>query len=300
MAMDNLKRPHSLLTVFSTAKAFRGITAIQQDNAIQSWRRLGSDVEVVLIGDDAGTADAASRLGTRHIGDVKRNQQGTPLSSSIFRQASMSANSDLLCYVNADIILMSDFVHAIRRLGDSPFLMCGQRCDLDLDVAIDFDRPGWEEDVRQLARERGSLHGLTGMDYFAFPAGLFEEMPAFAIGRATWDNWLIFHARSKSIPVVDASAVVMAVHQNHTYEHLPGGIQAAWHGPEAAVNRALGSDMLYPFTIADATWRLSERGLARNVAARRLARTLQGWAAVGMKNHATARRFIRRALRAAP
>src|SRR6266568_2711494 len=37
-----IRTDHPLLTVFSTAKAFRGITAVQQENAIQSWRRLGS------------------------------------------------------------------------------------------------------------------------------------------------------------------------------------------------------------------------------------------------------------------
>jgi hypothetical protein len=297
--MGNLNKPHSLLTVFSTAKAFRGVTAVQQHNAIQSWRRLGSDVEVLLIGDDAGTAEAARQLGIGHIGVVERNTYGTPLISSIFRQASTAATSNLLCYVNADIILMSDFVSAIRRVGTRNFLMCGQRCDLDLAVAVDFNRPNWEDDIRQFAHQRGRLHGVTGLDYFVFQKGLLDEMPAFAIGRTIWDNWIVFHARAQNIPIIDATPAVMAVHQNHDYEHVSGGIQAAWGGPEAANNRALAGDMLYPFTIADATWQLTDHGLARNLAPQRLVRLMQGWVAVELKTHPGARRFIRRVLRAA-
>jgi len=48
-------------------------------------------------------------------------------------------------------------------------------------------------------------------------------MPQFAIGRAGWDNWMIYWARRQGWPVVDATWDIFIIHQNHDYSHLPGG-----------------------------------------------------------------------------
>ena len=65
--------------------AFDGVTAVQQRNAIQSWQQLGDWVEVVLVGDDPGTAETARNLHVRHMPNVERNAYGTPLVDSVFR-----------------------------------------------------------------------------------------------------------------------------------------------------------------------------------------------------------------------
>lgn len=298
--MDNSDRPPVLLTVFSTPKAFRGPTAIQQHNAIQSWSRLGVEVEVLLIGDEEGTAEAAQQHGVRHVQTVDHSTHGTPLISSIFRAASEDSRANLLCYANADIILMSDFTRALRRLPLNRFLMCGRRCDLDLSEPVAFNDPNWEGEVRRLAHTSGVLHAASGMDYFVFPRGLFNQLPAFVVGRVMWDNWLVFHTRARRIPVVDATEMVLAVHQNHQYQHVPGGVEAVWTGPEAQQNRTLARDMLYPFTIDDATWRLTDNGLSRRLTLSRLLRLAQGGIAVRLKDHRMVRQLVRWAARAAP
>jgi hypothetical protein len=48
-------------------------------------------------------------------------------------------------------------------------------------------------------------------------------MPDFAVGRAGWDNWAIYHARSEGWDTIDATPDVTIIHQNHGYAHLPGG-----------------------------------------------------------------------------
>ncbi len=58
-----------------------------QRNAIQSWRSLGPGVEIILMGDDEGTQEAAREFGIRTIPDVARNASGTPLISSLFEKA---------------------------------------------------------------------------------------------------------------------------------------------------------------------------------------------------------------------
>ena len=52
-------------------------------------------------------------------------------------------------------------------------------------------------------RARGRPHLPAGSDYFLFPRHLFAEIPEFAIGRAGWDNWMIYQARRQGWPVVD-------------------------------------------------------------------------------------------------
>src|SRR5512145_2733425 len=100
----------SLLTLFSAPKPFvdAHISTIQR-NAIRSWTLL-PDVEVILLGQEAGLAQAARELGVLHIPQVACNASGTPLISSMFQLARHNSRADLLCIVNTDMILMPDFV----------------------------------------------------------------------------------------------------------------------------------------------------------------------------------------------
>lgn len=64
---------------------------------------------------------------------------------------------------------------------------------------------------------------------------------------------------------MDASKIVMAVHQNHDYSHHPEGSSGVWQGPEAWANRKLTGGGHHLFTLADATHRLTPAGLERNL-----------------------------------
>lgn len=249
-----------MLTIFATCKPFRGHNAVIQRNAIRSWTLLGNDVEVILLGDDEYTAEVAHEFGLRHIGDIPCNEYGTPLVSALFAQAEAAASFDRLCYVNADIILTTDFLASVQRLRWERFLMVGQRWDVEVEGPWPFDRPDWQERLRGHVARSGALHGISGLDYFAFSRGLYRDMPPFAVGRTAWDHWLIYHALRQGVPVIDASQAITAVHQNHDYGHTPGGVEGAWNGPEALRNQALAGDAAV-FDIQDATWVTSPTGL---------------------------------------
>ncbi len=229
-----------MLTLFACPKPFAGHVAVIQHNAIRSWTLLGEGCEVLLFGDEDGAEAAAARHGVRHVASVARNEFGTPLISSLFEQARRLGSHDLLCYVNADIILTPDLLATARRLRETTprFLMVGQRWDVDLTQPWPFNDPRWESKLRAFVRSHGALHPQTGMDYFVFPRDLFDQLPPFALGRPGWDNWLPCHAMQRGALVVDATACVTAVHQNHDYAHV-GGVDEAWNGPEARRNREL-------------------------------------------------------------
>ncbi len=273
-----------MITLFSTPKPFAGHIAVIQRNAIRSWQRVHPDAEIILIGDDSGTEETCRELGIRHIAGVKKNAHGTKYLASIYDQAQEAARYDLLCHVNCDILLMGDFCRAVERVRNHPgqFLMAGRRWDVDISRAWDFQNPDWEAKLRQLAVETDRQRPPQWIDYFVFSKGLYyREIPEFVIGRPGWDNWLLWHARARGARVVDASAVVCAVHQNHDYSYHPDGEKGVWEGEEAHENFRLLDGNRKLRTLENATHSLHDGGLRRNykhwmIQAKRGAQALAG------------------------
>ena len=252
------------LTIFTAPKPFTNPhIALIQRNALRSWLALGDEVEVLLIGDEEGMAETAADLGIRHIPQVERNAYGTPLIRSIFDLARQHGSGDMMAYVNADILLLPDFVAAAKQTAEQflRFLIVGQRWDVDVRQPLDFEND-WAGRLRQMALNEGRLHPPGGSDYFIFPRACFDDVPPMAVGRAGWDNWMIYAARAAGLPVIDASQAVMILHQNHDYSHLPGG-QPHYRLPETDENVRLGGGKLTIFKLADATHRLTSEGISR-------------------------------------
>ena len=225
-----------MFTLASIPKPFAGATGQAQERAVASWLELGHDVQIVLVGDDEGVSDAASRLQVDHVGGVARNAHGTPRLDDALRRVDGIARHRLRCLVNADIILLPDLIPAVERVASASaqFLLVGQ----SRDVVVGDDEITAPEALRRRALSSGTTRGPTAIDWFVFPAGLFDPMPPFAIGRAAFDNWLIWRARQAG-PVIDATEAVVAIHQPHAYGHLGGGKEEAYYGEEADENRRL-------------------------------------------------------------
>ncbi len=272
----------AFLTIFTAPKPFTEshIETIQR-NAIQSWLHLGDEVDVLLIGDEPGMKEVAGEFSVSHLPHVRRNDLGTPLVSSIFELARQASQAPLLAYLNADILVMPDFLEAARQVRSQArnFLIIGQRWDLDVRQELDFCQ-GWDEKLRSEVQIRGKLHPPAGSDYFIFPRHLSMDMPDFAIGRAGWDNWVIYRARQSNWEVISATQTLMVVHQNHDYSHLPGG-QAHYDLEESRRNAALGGGLANMYTVMEANKILVD-GKIRNAnpSLVRLLRRVELWMAV--------------------
>jgi hypothetical protein len=255
-----------MLTIFACPKPFLGLFNIIQRNAIQSWRRLGPEVEVILMGNDEGTSEVAKEFGIHHIPDVVRNQFGTPLIRSLFDQAQEKARYDRLCFVNADIILMSNFIQATKRVVvEMPqSLMVGRRWNLDLKEPVDFNA-NWEEWLLTEVAYRGKLYYHFAIDYFVYPKGIWGEIPPFAIGRPGWDNWILYQAYSQKMPIIDLTKMTTVVHQNHDYSHHPQGWAGAMKGEESKRNLKLASAVAQVYSLLDAQYQLTRTGVKRRV-----------------------------------
>jgi hypothetical protein len=268
----------SRLTLFATPKRFDGHIGVIQRNAIQSWVRMSPQPEILLFGHEPGTAEAAAEFGLRHIAHVKCNQWGTPLISDLFGQAEKLGQGQVLSYVNSDIILLNDFAQALTRVAkwSEHFLMVGRRTDLDIKDAIDFESD-WVTEVSSRARHEGKLQIARSIDYFAFSRGLYPSIPALAIGRFWWDNWLLWKARALHAQVVDATRAVLVIHQNHDYSHTTYGPskEEMMASEECILNARLtceenpgdyeqGFFWRYAYTIDDATHRLTSAEIEKN------------------------------------
>lgn len=240
------------ITIFTAPKPFTNphISLIQR-NAIQSWLHLGDDVSVIMVGDEPGMAEFAAEAGIIHLPQVARNPLGTPLVSSIFAKARQISTSPLLAYVNADILLTPQLVNIASQVycQIKEFLIVGQRYDLNLQQPLDFN-PGWDSRLLADVQTRGRLHPPAGSDYFIFPRMCFIDLPNFAIGRAGWDNWMIYRARTQRLAVVDATSAISVIHQDHDYSHLPNG-QPHYRLPESTENLRLAGGRRTVFTLED-------------------------------------------------
>ena len=256
-----------LITIFAIPKPFDTSTDQIQRNAINSWSRLGPEVKVLLIGDETGIAETAAELEVDHSSGLKFNQHGTPLVSSAFEIAHRETQSPFLVYCNCDVILMPDFVDAVKLLAteqrDTRLVAFGRRTDLKVQAEIDFDQP---QQVQQLLRDcdrDGKTVTNACKEYFIFNRELFNDVPDFAVGRGNWDNWMIHSAKVQSIPAIDLSDIVRIIHQEHDYAHTGSGrYQCYVSGEEARENLRLAGGR-HLISGSTPSWRLTSTGLVR-------------------------------------
>lgn len=277
-----------MITIFACPKPFRGHFEVIQRNAIKSWNLLQPKPEIILVGDDEGVAEVCKEFALTQIADIEKNEYGTPLVNSIFQACQERAKHSVVCYVNSDIILLSNFMSAVATVSSHmpKFLMIGRRWDIEIKKVLNFASDSWEKDLHLLRTQTGILNSESAMDYFVFLRGMYTDIPPLAIGRLRWDNWLVWRARSKFIPIVDATATITIIHQNHDY--VPGTIQligeqrlgsgnhegftgtsrrfnGRWvnSGPEAQRNDELVPEDIRQFGIWASTWMLDRQGVLR-------------------------------------
>jgi len=247
-----------MITIFTTPKPFEGKNKIIQHNAINSWRTLSGNIQIVIFGNSSGGKDMAAEVNAIHIPEIKSNHLNTPYIADMLAKVEDVSKDNVLCYINADIILPDNFLQIVERASDRfrKFLMVGTRWDLDWSDKIDFMSRDSRNEFWKLARKNGIRHSVSGMDYFVYPRGIWKNIPDLLAGRAGFDNWLIWKARRALVPVIDASTEIFAVHQSHDYSHHPNGRMGVYEGEEAAHNRKyLGGENYHGLNILDATYK---------------------------------------------
>lgn len=259
--------PKPALTIVSCPKAFKEDSNRLQRNAIRSWTLLVPKPEIILIGDDAGTAEICAEFKLRHVPEVKRNASNIPFVDDVFYLAQCHATADYLLYVNADIILTNPILDAfsIVKSRFDQFLMIQERVGIHVDGYLPYD----EECYRMLEElnKQNVRHG--GIDAFLYPKTLLPHVPPFYLGRMHWDHWLLHEAVETDIPLIDTSPFIQIFHQEHGYNY-----QVNNENPEVLYNAAIAAELGYYMNPVlkrgSANWELTETGELRPVARQQL------------------------------
>lgn len=243
---------HKLITLIAVPKPFTGESAILQRAACRSWAAIPG-LEVILAGDEPGIAETCQAFGFQHIPSVIKTEQGTPRLNDIFSKARERATTALLLYVNADIILGAEITRAARNISFADFLLAGRRWDVDPwggEAEADFE--AW----RSHAINHGTLLPACSSDYFLLPvtSQIFQDMPPLVVGRSGWDNWIMYRARELSIPLIDGTEAIIAIHRKHGYNHIQRNLgeepYSSWDGVESRLQVAILGERLLSLDFA--------------------------------------------------
>ena len=246
-----------MITIVTSTKPFIGHQNIIQTNAILSWLTLKPKCEIILIGNDAGTAEFASKHNLKHFPNVKCTNSGLPLMNSFLQIAEKEATYNTIAWISSDIILTNDFLNIFKTPLPKQFLISSQRWDLSVKSQLNFEC-GFNID-----KQCGRLHPPTAGDLLIFPKKFLKNIPPFIIGRAMYDNWIYYQSRIQNVPLIDATPLITIIHQNHEY-NTPGwdwkNTNSRTH-PEFLHNLKLAGGYAYAFTLQDATHILTTSGL---------------------------------------
>jgi hypothetical protein len=131
---------------------------------------------------------------------------------------------------------------------------------VDVTWPISFQDSGWAETLRKLAVENGFQQNEFWIDLFLFHRGLYLDMPALVVGHCYWDNWMIWKALSEKVAVLDGTAFIMPVHQNHGYSAASQRVKGMDQDPLSLLNLQMIGGPEKKGHIARSTHVLGRRG----------------------------------------
>jgi len=218
-----------MISIITTFKPFNGLARIHQVNALQSWTKFIENPEIIVVGQSEGFESIVNeyKFNVKWIKNVRTSYTGAPYLDDMIKKALNVAENQFICIINGDIILLPDFMSAFLTVTNKykRFLMTSRRLDLFIDHILNFDIPETVSYIKGNARKNYSYHDdkrLLPIDLFVFNRDFLSgvKIPPFVYGRGVFVRWFIYNAYCKRVPVIDATPVLTAVHQIHSYDHI--------------------------------------------------------------------------------
>lgn len=228
-----------MITLLTCFKNFTGDNAIRQRNALNSWKALDPDIEIMLFGNPGGAEQIVREFGLKHYPDVPMFEERLVQIDAMFDIAQAEGKYDIQAYVNGDMIFGGDFLAALKVVEFDKFMAIGRRWTFPVQDSLPVDCIERVIKLQNSIRAEVELDGFQSIDYFCYRRGTFVDLKPLYLGTVTWDNYMIYHCISNKIPVVDLTAAITAVHQKHDYVYLPGKRDEFYSGPAAQHNRDL-------------------------------------------------------------
>ena len=247
------------MILFSSPKPRREDTEAVQISAFRSWRRIFPKARILLFGDGDTWESFARDEGLELVGPLPLGAEKGEVIQFLFEKVSVLAGDEIAMYLNSDILLDSSAPAAIASLESlpAPWLASARRCCLGEWVGPALEKEEDWQEFYERARKEGVFGEACAMDMFLFRKLSFQMMPPFLIGHRGWDNWMIYHARSQNIPVIDISAGMRVIHCDHDYSYAKGNSAPSRRdGPleEANLKMLGGEERLFHLGYATHEW----------------------------------------------
>lgn len=206
-----------MITIYSTFRSFEHerYCEIQLD-AFRSWVKLDPKPQVIIMGDEPGTARICRNNNFLHIPKIRSSKAGTPYVNSLIETAEKHAENDIMLLVSGDIIIGQetiDIAKAAKKQLDE-FCVCARK------IHVAKRRNGSFKHERWATWQAG--------DYWLHTKGFYSGMPDFLIGRHLVERWMYRHACNKN-GLVDATGLATVYHQNHPRDFKPKNKEKDWN-----------------------------------------------------------------------
>lgn len=252
------------ITFLFSPKPFVGQDAINQNNAVASWRRVAPNAQLICYGDGEGVKAACDRWKAIWVSDAPMTSTGAPRFDWIVSHATQHAQNDLQMFINADIFLLPGFMQSIDKIDLKQFLGISDRLNLKENILSEAPLGNCKKRLIELAHNQEcAFNGGGGSDFFIFKRGMWDGLPPIAVGRACYDNSLMGFCIQKGIPLVDVTNAIVCLHAPHGYKHVKGGRNEAYNGVDVKLNESLLKGAPRPM-LCDATHLLLPTGLVKN------------------------------------
>lgn len=203
------------ITFFTTLEQF----LYREKNSLLSWTKLDCVNEIVVY-----TSLETSQI-LEHPKVVVRTYPkelkplDPPSIKDLFLDAIEKTQNQYLCYINSDIIFLSDFCETFKNIKDKydkPFQMVGKRRDwenhYDLDI-LNLSDEQIKEKVGHMP-----LRNTEHCDYFAFDRKVYADLndkgffPNFFIARGSFDRCMLWLPRQLGYDSIDCSEAIYVIH----------------------------------------------------------------------------------------
>ena len=188
-------------------------------NSIESWERLSCVSEVFVFSDTITETELKDHCSKVKIFSANERPDRPPMVKTLFNDAFINTNNKFLCYLNSDILLLSDFCEAFHECKSrwDNFQMIGQRVDWMDSNWIRFNKNISDNEIRRRVQDDNSkLHSDQGIDYFCFNRDVYstqlDDMPDFMLARQRFDHYLSYAPRRIGAEVIDCTNRVYCIH----------------------------------------------------------------------------------------
>lgn len=196
-----------------------------QTNALLSWKKLNFFDKIIITGNENGVKEFCLKYNFTHEPNLEVSEYNTPLISSIFEKGiSHSQNdTDILMYINCDIILLSNFSYKLTNIISTiqnedlinGILIVGQKINWWNIYNIDYSDINYENKLIDSINKESEIHPESGIDYWIFTRNTYKNnIPPFLIGKWLFDGCLIHIAIKTNKLTIDATNEIQIIHQD--------------------------------------------------------------------------------------